>query len=87
MKEDQNEQLKNQLEMLDRAAKQNMTREAVYRYGNVKVSNPEKAMHIATVILQLIQDGKINPPINDETLKELLLQITPEKKEFKMSRK
>lgn len=84
MQEDQ--QLQQQIEQLESIVKSSMTKEALERYGNVKVAFPEKAIQVLIVLAQLIQTGRISK-IDDDYLKEILKKLTPEKKEFKIKRK
>ncbi len=79
-------QLAQQIEMLEMAVKQLLTKEALQRYGNLKSAHPEKAVQLLVGIGQLMQTHNIKQ-ITDEQLKQLLMQITPEKKEFKIIRK
>jgi len=88
MQEQVNEeaQVKQQIEQLEMMVKQVFTKEALIRYGNVKAAYPEKAVHVLVVLGQLLQQGKVKH-IDDEQLKGLLQQLTPEKKDFKIKRK
>lgn len=80
-------QLQRQINMLEDIAKQKMTKEAIQRYGNLKSAHPEKAIQILAIIAQAVQQGQITEMITDEQLKGFLIQITPEKKEFKINKK
>lgn len=80
-------QLQKQVEMLEGIAKQNMTKEAIIRYGNLKSAHPEKAIQILAMLAQSIQQGQITEKITDEKLKNLLIQLQPAKKEFKITKK
>ncbi len=80
-------QLQQQIQQLDSVVKQFLTKEALIRYGNIKTAHPQKFMQLLTVLGQLVQSGKINNQINDEQLKELLVHIEPQKKEFTIKRK
>lgn len=77
--------LQQQIEQLESFVKQAFTKEALERYGNLKTAHPEKAIQILAILGQAIQQGKIEQ-IDDAQLKEILLKITPEKKEFKIRR-
>jgi len=80
-------QLQRQIEMLESMAKQNMTREAITRYGNLKSAHPEKAIQLIALLAQAFQQGQIREKITDEKLKALLMQLEPPKKEFKITKK
>jgi DNA-binding TFAR19-related protein (PDSD5 family) len=66
--------LKEQLEMIEKIAKQKMTREAVSRYGTVKLAHPEKAIRAISYVAQAVQSG-FKEMIDDEKFKEILKQI------------
>jgi len=74
-----------QIEQLESVIKQIFTKEALERYGNIKAAHPEKAVQVLVVSGQLIQERKIQK-IDDNTLKEILKQLTPEQKDFKIKR-
>lgn len=80
-------QLERQVAMLESIAKQKMTKEAITRYGNLKAAHPEKAIQVIAVIAQAIQQGQITEQLTDEKLKNILMQIKPEKREFKITKK
>jgi len=79
------QQLQQQIEQLEAVVKQTFTKEALERYGNIKAAHPEKAVQILVVLGQLMQQGKIQQ-IDDQQLKQILEQLTPEKKDFKIKR-
>ncbi|MBM3199849.1 hypothetical protein FJZ53_02840 [Candidatus Woesearchaeota archaeon] len=83
----QQAQLQKQIAVLETVAKQAMSKEAVIRYGNLKAAHPEKALQLIAIIAQAIQQGQLNEQITDEKLKNLLIQLEPPKKEFKMTKK
>ena len=74
-----------QREQLESIVKAQMTKEAISRYGNLKVAHPEKAVQALVVLAQLLQQNKITM-IDDTILKDVLLKLTPPKKEFKIKR-
>ena len=80
-------QLQRQVEMLETIAKQKMTKEAITRYGNLKSAHPEKAIQLLAILAQAIQQGQLTEQITDEKLKNLLIQLEPPKKEFKITKK
>ena len=79
-------QLQQQIEQLELMVKQALTKEALQRYGNLKAAHPEKAMQLLVVLAQAMQQGQINQ-VDDKTLKQVLIKLIPEKKEFKIKRK
>jgi len=79
-------QLQQQIQQLEIMVKQIMTKDALERYGNIKTADSDKAVQVLAVLGQLIQAGKINR-IDDAVLKEILMKLIPQKKEFKIRRK
>lgn len=77
--------LQEQVAQLENIVKQRMSKEAIQRFGNVKIAHPKKAMQALAVMAQLIQQGRLGQ-IDDEKLKLIMVQLTPEKKEFKIKR-
>jgi len=78
-------QLQQQIEQLEAVVKRLFTKDALQRFGNVKAAHPEKAVQVLVVLGQLMQQNKI-AEINDEQLKEILQQITPQKRDFKINK-
>jgi DNA-binding TFAR19-related protein (PDSD5 family) len=72
---------------LEAMAKKYMTSEAVARYGALKAAHQEKALQSIMIVTELGNDGKIPKPLTDKQYKELLVRLTPKKKEFKVTRK
>ena len=79
--------LRQQLLFLEQEVKRYLSREAILRYGNIKIVNPERANQIIILLSQLIQKGHITRQISDEQLKDLLLQAQEPKKQFNFLRK
>lgn len=80
------QQLQQQIEQLDAIVKQKLTKDALQRYGNIKVAHPEKALQLIAVLGQLLQSNRIDM-IDDAMLKNILIRLTPEKKGFTINRK
>jgi DNA-binding TFAR19-related protein (PDSD5 family) len=78
-----NNQLKfqQQVEMLENAIKQRLTREAVERYSNLKAAHPEKAIQLLTVLARIAEQ---HGQVSDDMLKEILMQMSPERRETKI---
>ncbi len=83
MNQEEQMQLQQQIEQLEIVVKQKMTKQALERFGNIKSAHPEKAIQLLAILGQAIQAGKIEE-IDDDQLKEILMKLTPEKKEFKI---
>ena len=77
-------ELANSLKAMEEIAKSKMTREAISRYGNVKVAHPEIAVKAISLIAQACQSGQIEM-ITDIQFKELLKQLQ-EKKSLKFKK-
>lgn len=78
------EQIKNQqqIEILEGVAKQFLTKEAVERYGRIKIAHPEVAIKTIAIIAQAAQLGQLTEKVSDIEFKELLSRIQEGKKEF-----
>src|SRR3989338_1036850 len=79
-------QLLQQIQALENLVKQYLTKEALGRYTNLKISHTEKSIQLLSILGQLIQRGQIKGTITDEQLKDLIIKITPERKETKIKR-
>lgn len=78
-------ELQKQLQEIEGIAKQYLNKEALIRYGNLKTAYPEKAVKIATLIVQLVNNNQITDKLDDKNFKFLLSQLN-DKKEFKIVR-
>jgi len=79
--------LQEQIAMMEILAKKYMSGEAITRYGNIKVAHPEMAVKLVALIVQAVQAGQISGKISDAQLKVLLVQMQPQKREFRFVRK
>jgi len=61
--------------------------EARERLNTIKLTRPEFAKAVEQQLVMLAQSGRIRQRITDEQLKALLAQLTPSKKEFRITRK
>ena len=57
------------------ALKQILTPEALSRLDNLRLVNPQLVEALENQLIMLVQSGRIRPPIDDDTLKEILRQI------------
>ncbi|MEI6293264.1 MAG: DNA-binding protein, partial [Methanomicrobiales archaeon] len=64
-----------------------MEPDARERLNTIKITKPDFAKAVEQQLVLLAQSGRLKSKITDQQLKELLLQLTPKKKEFKISRK
>ncbi len=67
-------QLQQNITMLESIAKKIMSKEAISRYGNLKLAHPETALKAILAIAQIVESG-YKEEINDEKFKEILIQI------------
>ncbi|MCH7552116.1 hypothetical protein IIB49_01885 [Patescibacteria group bacterium] len=79
------EQLLEQLQKLEGVVKQSLTKEALERYGNLKIAYPEKTTQLLVILANVLQSGQLEK-IDDNTLKDLLKKLSPEKKDIKIKR-
>jgi len=64
-----------------------MEPEARERLNTIKLTKPDFAKAVEQQLVLLAQSGRLKSKITDEQFKELLRQLTPQKKEFRISRK
>ncbi|MFH0978543.1 MAG: DNA-binding protein [Candidatus Woesearchaeota archaeon] len=79
-------QMQQELVQLELAVKSRMTKEAMQRYGNIKLADQERSIQLLVVLGQLLQSARIQM-IDDNTLKQVLLQLQQKKKDFTITRK
>jgi DNA-binding TFAR19-related protein (PDSD5 family) len=75
-------ELTEQVLSLEKVAKTMMTREAISRYGNLKMAHTETAIKAIAMIAQAVQTRQIKDKLTDEQFKELLREIQNNKKQF-----
>lgn len=78
-KQNQQQQLNQQIDAAESVVKQHLSKEALLRYGNIKVAYPELAQKIIIAIASAVQNQGIHSKITDEQFKELLKQLNPKK--------
>jgi len=64
-----------------------MTAEARERLTRIKMANPDYAVQVENILLQLVQQGRIKSRITEEMLKQILSQLAGQKKDFKITRR
>jgi len=64
-----------------------LTVEAKERLGRLKLAYPDVASAIENQLVMLYQSGRLPGMIDDETLKRLLAQVQPRKREITITRK
>jgi programmed cell death protein 5 len=63
-----------------------LTPEARQRLTNLKMVKPEFAAHLEEQLILIAQQGKINIPLDDEQLKEILRRLQAGKREIQIRR-
>jgi len=63
-----------------------LTPEARQRLTNLRMVRPEFASQIELQLIQIAQQGKIDLPITDERLKEILMRLQSSRREIKIRR-
>ncbi|MGB9759390.1 MAG: DNA-binding protein [Thermoproteota archaeon] len=58
--------------------------EARQRLANLRLVKPQLVEQLETYLIALAQQGKLPVPLDDETLKKILYQLTREKRETKI---
>ena len=85
-KEENNDELIQQIAMLESMAKKNMTKEAIARYGNLKMAHPETAIKAIALIAQASQLNQIPGPLTDNDFRALLIEIQRGKTTYNFKR-
>ncbi|HML02635.1 MAG TPA: DNA-binding protein [Candidatus Bathyarchaeia archaeon] len=85
--EQQRAQIEQQVEQQKQTLlRQILTTEARTRINNLKMIKPEFAAQLELQLIQLAQAGRIQVPLTDEQLKELLAKLQGTKREIKIRR-
>lgn len=78
-------QVQHQLHQIETAVKSRMSKDAFSRYSNIKAADPEKASQLLLLLAQFLQSGKLSM-INDDVFRDILVRVTPKKREMKINR-
>jgi programmed cell death protein 5 len=85
--EQQQAQAQQQLERQKQALlRRILTPEARSRLTNLNMVKPEFTQQLELQLIQLAQQGRINLPITDEQLKELLVRLQSGRRDYKIRR-
>jgi len=85
--EQQQAQVQEQIEIQKQALlRRILAPDARSRLTNLKMVKPEFAQQLELQLIQLAQQGKIEIPISDEQLKEILVRIQSGRRDFKIRR-
>ena len=63
-----------------------LTPEARERLGRLKVAYPDIAASVEDQLLSLYSSGRLRQQVDDETLKRILAQVVPQKRDIKIRR-
>lgn len=61
--------------------------QARQRLMNIRMVKPDLAAAVENYLINAASSGRINRPLSDEELKQLLLRIQQPKKDFKIERR
>lgn len=64
-----------------------LTPEARERLTRLSMARPEAAQGVEDQLLALAQSGRVQGPIDDATLREILARIVPQKRDIKIERR
>jgi programmed cell death protein 5 len=85
--EQQRAQAQQQIEIQKQALlRRILTPDARRRLTNLKMVKPEFAQQLELQLIQLAQRGKIDIPVTDEQLKEILVRLQSGRREYKIRR-
>jgi programmed cell death protein 5 len=85
--EQQRIQMEQQIEVQKQAAlRRVLTPEARQRLTNLKIVKPEFAEQLELQLIQLAQQGRVDIPITDEQLKDILMKLQSRRRDIKIRR-
>jgi len=86
--EQQRAQMQQQVEMQKQAIlRRILTPEARQRINNLKMVKPDFANALEIQLIQLAQGGRVQTPITDEQLKEILMKLQGQRRDIKITRR
>jgi programmed cell death protein 5 len=83
----QQEQAKQHEMQVQSVLRQILTPEARDRLANIRLANPQMAESVEMQLIQLAQSGRLRGVIDDAMLRNILGQITPQKREITIQRR
>lgn len=85
--EQQKIQMQQQIEVQKQAVlRRILTPKARQRLTNLKMVKPEFAEQLELQLIQLAQQGRVNIPITDEQLKDILMKLQGRRRDIKIRR-
>jgi len=86
--EQQRMQVQQQMELQKQAIlRRILTPKARQRLANLKMVKPEFANQLELQLIQLAQQGKVDIPISDEMLKQILIRLQSHRRDIKITRR
>jgi programmed cell death protein 5 len=86
--EQQRAQMQQQVEAQKQAIlRRILTPEARSRLNNLKMVKPEFANQLELQLIQLVQAGRVQTPITDPQLKEILIKLQGSRRDIKITRR
>jgi len=86
--EQQRMQVQQQMELQKQAIlRRILTPRARQRLANLKMVKPEFANQLELQLIQLAQQGKVDIPIRDEMLKQILIRLQSHRRDIKITRR
>jgi programmed cell death protein 5 len=67
--------------------RQILTPEARDRLANVRVASPDIANMVESQLIQLAQSGRLAGMITDAMLRDILMRVTPQRREINIERR
>lgn len=67
--------------------RQILTSEARDRLANIRLANPHLAESVENQLIQLAQSGRLRGVIDDAMLKNILVQVSPQRREITIERR
>jgi len=86
--EQQQLQAQQQMELQKQALlRRILTPKARQRLANLKMVKPEFASQLELQLIQLAQQGRVDIPISDATLKQILIRLQSNRRDIKITRR
>lgn len=86
--EQERAQRQQQIEMQKQAVlRQILTPKARQRLNNLKMVKPQFASQLELQLIQLVQSGRVQIPITDGQLKEILVRLQSQRRSIKITRR
>ena len=67
--------------------RQILTSEARDRLANIRLANPQMAESVENQLIQLAQSGRLRGVIDDAMLKNILVHVSPQRREITIERR